>query len=630
MSDRGQPARGRAPSTARISIFGTSDLHVHLLPYDYYADRPVPSVGLAQTVALLERLRAGQPNALLFDNGDFLQGTPLSDYIALESGFCRGDLHPVIAAMNEVGYDAATLGNHEFNYGLRFLTDVLSRVGFPVLSANILLRSETDGAPRQLVPPWTILDRTVVLEDGGTAPLRVGVIGFAPPQVALWDRAMLQGRIVTTEIVAAARAHLPDLRAAGADIVVALCHSGIGGAKPMPEMENAALPLAALPGIDALIVGHAHKVFPGPAFRPAPGIDPVAGTLHGKPAVMPGFYGSHLGIIDLTLARTGRGWRVAAHAVRAEPVLRPGRGAAAAPIRPDRRVVETARSAHEGALDFLRRPLGRLTGPVNSFFVLAAPDSGIRIVADAQRRFARRLLADGPLEAAPLIVAVAPFKAGGWAGPDHYVDIPAGPLSLRNAADLYMFPNTLCAVEVTGAQAMDWLERSAGLFRQVVPGRAGQPLIDPDFACYNFDILDGLTYRIDPSRPSRYSAEGELRDPGARRIVEVGIGGRPLDPDERLVIVTNSYRAGGGGMFRAASAGRPVFSTTVAARDVLVDYIRQVGVVEPEVRATWDFVPLPRTGTLFETSPRARRHAPPNFEPLGPTETGFERFAVSF
>ncbi len=633
MLDKSIIRKDNFPRTARLRLFATTDLHVHIMPYDYYGDCPANDVGLAQVAALFEDLRVNVDNVLLLDNGDFLQGTPLSDVIARDRGTDDDGPHPIITAMNRIGYDAATLGNHEFNYGLPFLDAVLDQAEFPIVSANLLMRRgaapETDETLR---PAWTILDRAMVMDGGGPPrTLRIGVIGFAPPQTADWECLLVDGQISARDILQSAEVQVPRLRAAGADIVVALCHSGIGPETRSVNLENAAVPLAEVPGIDVIIAGHTHMVFPGPDFRKTAVIDPVLGTLHGVPTVMPGRFGSHLGIVDLSLEWTAEGWRVLDHQTRAEPIVTAsGPSQPARPrVQPDERVVKIAESAHRSTLNFMRQRIGKVTGPLNSYFVFATPNSAINLVADAQRRFATALLDGGPDAGRPLISAVSPFKAGGLSDPHAYLDIPAGPLSMRHAAELYLYPNTLCILELSGAGLQDWLERSAGLFRTLVPGLTGQRLIDPNFACYNFDILDGLTYRFDLSRPSRYRADGQLVDRHNSRVVELGLLGRPVDPDETYLVITNSYRAGGGGMFRSPPTGQVVASTALTSRDVLVDHIRQVGLIHPEVRATWDFVPMPGTRVIYTSGAGSVTHMPPHFTHLGSDEDGFESFELS-
>ena len=299
-------------SQAHLRLIQTTDLHLHVLGYDYFTDRALPGTGLARIATRIRALRASAGTSLLLDNGDFLQGTPLADWLAEEGRLGPGELHPMFGAMNALGYDGGTLGNHDFNYGLPFLVNALAGAAFPVVCANVLTaRGAAPAEDTTLQPPWTVLDREVTTGDGRTLPLRIGLIGFAPPQTREWEQFSVGPRIDTRDIVAAALGHLPALRAAGADIVVALAHSGIGDATHSPGMENAATALAALDGIDVVLAGHTHQRFPGPDIAPGPAVDPVAGTLAGKPAVMAGFDGAHFGLIDLVLDHGPQGWRIA-------------------------------------------------------------------------------------------------------------------------------------------------------------------------------------------------------------------------------------------------------------------------------------------------------------------------------
>jgi len=194
-----------AADQAHLRILETTDLHVHVFPYDYYADKPVDTVGLARTAALIAAIRAEATNALLIDNGDFLQGNPMGDYIAYARGMKSGDMHPIIAAMNTLGFEASTLGNHEFNYGLDFLMNTIAGANFPIVSANLAKRQ--GATPREdetLIPPYVILDREVTDGSGMKLALRVGLIGFVPPQIMQWDRKNLEGRVSTRDILATA------------------------------------------------------------------------------------------------------------------------------------------------------------------------------------------------------------------------------------------------------------------------------------------------------------------------------------------------------------------------------------------------------------------------------------------
>jgi 2',3'-cyclic-nucleotide 2'-phosphodiesterase/3'-nucleotidase len=234
-----------------LRLIGTSDLHANIFAYDYYRDRPDDTVGLAKTASLIAAARAEVANALLFDNGDIIQGSPLGDYAALSMGLKRGDVHPMIGAMNAMGYAACTVGNHEFNYGLDFLEIALAGANFPALSCNVL---RPDGS--LYFTPWLVLEPALSDEAGAERRLRIGVIGFTPPQIAQWDESHLNGRATTIGIAEAARVHLPALRAKGVDLVVALCHSGVSRKPPQPGEENAAVALAAVGGVDAMFLGH--------------------------------------------------------------------------------------------------------------------------------------------------------------------------------------------------------------------------------------------------------------------------------------------------------------------------------------------------------------------------------------
>lgn len=623
-----------AAEQAHLRLMETTDLHVHVFPYDYYADKLVETVGLARTATHVAAIRAEATNTLLLDNGDFLQGNPMGDYIAYERGMKEGDLHPVIAAMNALGYDASTLGNHEFNYGLDFLMKSIARAEFPIVSANVVTRR--GAGPTQdttLVPPYVILDRQITDGTGARHLIKIGLIGFAPPQIMIWDRRLLEGRVSSRDIVAAARAWVPVMKEQGADIVIALSHSGIGASEAKDGMENASTALALVDGIDAILTGHTHQVFPSPTFAGLPGVDVAKGTLHGKPATMGGFWGSHLGVIDLLLERDGAGWRVAAHGVETRPISRRGRGrSVAALVDSAPGVLEAAQVDHDATLAYVRRAVGRTAAPLHSYFALVADDPSVRIVNQAQRWYVERMMKGTPHEGLPILSAAAPFKAGGLGGPDFYTDVPVGNLAIKHISDLYLYPNTVHAVRLSGAQVREWLERSAGQFHQILPGVSDQPLLDPDFPSYNFDVIDGVTYRIDLSQPSRFDAQGALSDPAARRIVDLAFEGQPVTDGMAFIVVTNNYRSTGGGIFPGATGDTIIFEAPDTTRDVLVRYVVEQGTIHPKVCGTWAFAPMPGASAVFETGPGGLAYAAAvpgvTLEPMGDGDGGFVRFRL--
>ncbi|MCW3783358.1 bifunctional 2',3'-cyclic-nucleotide 2'-phosphodiesterase/3'-nucleotidase [Defluviimonas salinarum] len=624
-----------AAGQAHLRIMETTDLHVHVFPYDYYSDKPVDTVGLARTAAIIEAIRAEATNAMLVDNGDFLQGNPMGDYIAYERGMKEGDLHPIIAAMNTLGFDASTLGNHEFNYGLDFLMKSVAGANFPIVSANVATRlGASPRADETLLKPYVILDREVTDGAGQAHPIRVGLIGFVPPQIMTWDRRHLEGKAQARDIVETARAWVPQMREESCDIIVALSHSGIADADHADGMENASVPLARVEGIDAVMTGHSHLVFPSPTFDGYAEVDAATGTISGKPAVMAGFWGSHMGLIDLLLERDSNAWRVISFTTEARPISQRNEDRSVTPlVESVPTVLDAVRKEHDETLGYIRRAVGKTSAPLHSYFALVADDPSVQIVSIAQKWYIAEMMKGTDYEALPILSASAPFKAGGRGGPDYYTDVPPGDVAIKNVADLYLYPNTIRAVKVTGAELKDWLERSAGIFNQVTPGEADQPLINPDFPSYNFDVIDGVTYEIDLSQPSKYGPKGEDLNPGASRIGSLMHEGQPVDPAAEFVIATNNYRASGGGAFPGAKGDTIIFEGPDTNRDIIVRYIIEQGTINPAADSNWKFKALPGTSVVFDTGPRAAGHLDGltslAIEPAGDGPDGFARFRIA-
>ncbi|GKY86392.1 bifunctional 2',3'-cyclic-nucleotide 2'-phosphodiesterase/3'-nucleotidase [Sinisalibacter aestuarii] len=623
-----------AANEAHLRIMETTDLHVHVMPYDYYSDRQIDTVGLARTTAHIKAIRSEATNSMLVDNGDFLQGNPMGDYMAYEKGMKEGDLHPVIAAMNTVGFDASTLGNHEFNYGLDFLSKSLAGAAFPVVSANVALEAAADPTgDKTLVKPYVILEKTVVDGAGTEHNVKIGLIGFVPPQIMTWDRRHLEGNVTARDIVETARAWVPQMKEEGAEIIIALSHSGIGAAAWSDGMENASIPLAEVDGIDALMTGHSHLVFPGPDYAETPGVDAANGTIHGKPAVMGGFWGSHLGVIDLMLSFEGGEVSIVSHASEVRPIYERGEGGAiVALVESVPEVEASVQTAHEETLAYVRRAVGKTSAPLQSYFALVADDPSVQIVSQAQLWYIAQMMQGTAYEGLPILSAAAPFKAGGRGGPEYYTDVPAGDVAIKNVADLYLYPNTVRAVKITGAQLKGWLERSAGMFNQITPGEADQVLLNPDFPSYNFDVMDGVTYEIDLSQPMMFDRDGNVINEGANRIVNLQFNGAPVTDDMEFVVATNNYRAGGGGHF-PGTGDTIIFEGPDTNRDVIVRYIVDQGTINPSADANWHFAAMPGTTVLFDTGPKAAEYIGDvkgvTIEPAGEGPDGFARFRIA-
>ncbi|GAA6201984.1 5'-nucleotidase C-terminal domain-containing protein [Aquicoccus sp. SU-CL01552] len=577
---------------ARLRILATSDLHMHLTGFDYGADRPDPARGLTRIASLIATARdeAARDSALvlLFDNGDGMQGTPMDEPAAAPGA----GPHPLMRAFDHLRYDAIGLGNHDFDFGLEALERALAAAPCPALCAN--LRPKGTALPAGL-RPRAILDRRT--PDG--APLRIGVFSVLPPQTGIWNRALLAGRVGFDDIVQSAAREADALRQAGCDLVIALAHTGPepdnAAAKPMAE--NALRTLAALPGVDVALGGHSHEAQTWD--------DPD------RPAVMPGYAGSHLGVIDLALARTAGGWTVARATAALRPVTRRDSGGHLQPLAAeDPALARLIAPAHEATRTALRTPIGQSAHPLHSYFSFFAPDRALALVAAAQAAALRPHLVGTEAEGLPLLSAAAPGKTGGRGGPTHYTDVPAGPLRLRHLCDLSPFPNTLAGVVLTGAQIRDWLEQAAGQFHQIAPGSTDAPLTDPLLPGHGFDVLHGLSYAVDVTAAPLYTPDGTPRPDGAGRIRDLAWNGRPLAPDQRFAVALNGYRAAGGGAFAALRGVRPIPLPSLRIGDALRDYIAGELPRDPLETAPppWRLAPVPKTTAILQTGLGARTH----------------------
>jgi 2',3'-cyclic-nucleotide 2'-phosphodiesterase / 3'-nucleotidase len=625
-----------AANQAHLRLMETTDIHVNIMPYDYYADKPNDTLGLSRTASFIDQVRAEAGNSMLIDNGDLLQGNPMGDYIAYEKGMKGGDLHPVMKAMNVLGYDCGTLGNHEFNYGLDFLFNVMAGAKFPVVCAN-LTKGQLASDPKKddlFFKPYMIIEKQIRDGSGATSPLKIGFIGFVPPQIMVWDAKNLEGKAQTRDIVEAAKAWVPAMKEEGADIVVALSHSGIDGSGQSERMENASLYLAGVDGIDAIFTGHQHLVFPGPKdFDGIAGADTKKGTLMGKPAVMAGFWGSHMGLIDLLIEKDGKSWKIVDFTTEARPIYhRDENRKVVADVKDKPEIVAAVKAEHEATLAYVRRPVGKTSAPLYSYFALVADDPSVQIVSNAQTWYVKDLLKEGQYKDYPVLSAAAPFKAGGRGGADYFTDVPAGDIAIKNVADLYLYPNTVQAVLITGAQVKNWLEMSAGMFNQVPEGAKDAPLLSTSFPSYNYDVIDGVTYQIDLSQPNRFDKDGKLVNPDANRITDLKFDGKAIDPEQKFIVATNNYRAGGGGKFPDIAGDKVILVAPDTNRDVVVRYIIDQGTINPSADGNWSFKPLAGTTAVFESGPKGRQYLGDvkgaKIEDAGDGAEGFAKFRL--
>ncbi len=584
----------------RLRLMQTTDVHVNLVNHDYYQNKPTHEYGLAKTATLIRAARAEVKNSLMFDNGDLLQGNPLGDYVARVKPLAAGQQHPAHRVMQALGYDAANVGNHEFNYGLPFLRNALASAGFPYVNANIYV-DDGDGNPANDVnafTPYVLLERRFTDEAGNTHRLKVGVVGFVPPQVMQWDQQHLRGKVLARDILETARAMLPRIKAAGADVVVAIAHSGFERGETVFFAENVVARLAEVPGVDAILFGHSHGEFPGRFFNTHPKVNLEKGSINGIPAVMPGRWGDHLGVIDLVLEKTATSWQVKGARAHLRPVY--DRTTRQPLVEADAEVLRLVAPEHEGTIAYVSAEVAQTTAPIHSFFAQVADDPSVQVVSRAQLAYAKSALLGTPHDKLPLLSASAPFKSGGRQGWTAYTHIPAGPIALRHVADLYVYPNTVKVVKITGAQVREWLEMSAGAFQRIDPaGAPEQNLLNPGFPSFNFDTIDGVSYRVDVTQAARYDRAGKLVAPTARRIQDLRYNGQPIDDTASFAVVTNNYRASGGGDFPGLDGSNIILDAPDENREAVVQYLRAAGRFDPSADGNWRVLPVPGVKLRF-------------------------------
>ncbi|MDN4643608.1 bifunctional metallophosphatase/5'-nucleotidase [Arthrobacter sp. PsM3] len=559
----GAPAAGASPGSGgkpfTLTVLGTTDLHNNVFNWDYfkntpYADTAGNKIGIAQAATLIKAMRAerGAASTLTIDAGDTIQGTPLAYYFAKISPVSATVKHPMALAMNAVGYDAVGLGNHEFNYGIPLLRTWESQLDFPLLGANV--HDAVTG--RRAFSPY-VLKR--VKPDNGW--VTVGLVGFVTPGCALWDRDNVQGKLDFNGIVEEAKVVIPQLKAAGADVVIVTSHSGAtpgssyGDALPFPE--NASTQLAEeVPDIDAILVGHAHLEIPE-RF--------VANKATGRQVLLtePLKWGMRVSVMDLELVKEKGRWTVtSAHSHLLD----------AKTVDADPAVVRAVQAGHEATVKYVNEVIGTCTAPLSTATACWEDSAAIDAINYVQASTIKAELANGPAAALPVLSIAAAFSRA--------VDVKAGPLTIRDVAGLYIFDNTLLSIKVTGAQVKDYLEWSAQYFKPVssTTARAADvtnavtaaaPGGTPD---YNYDVVYGL------DAPLNY--EIDLAKPVGERITGLSYGGQALRMDQEFALAINNYRQSGGGNFPAVKTAPVLSNSQQEIRQRIIDYVVANGTLD--------------------------------------------------
>ncbi|MER8069583.1 5'-nucleotidase C-terminal domain-containing protein [Streptomyces sp. NPDC094034] len=563
------PVHGRPLKRYSFTVLGTTDLHGNVFNWDYFTDKEFDDsahndVGLAKISTLVDQIRKekGRENTLLIDAGDTIQGTQLSYYYAKVDPITakRGPVHPMAQAMNAIGYDAAALGNHEFNYGIPVLRKFEEQCHFPLLGANALDAKTLKPA----FAPYVIKK----LRTPHGRDVRVAILGLTNPGIAIWDKANVQGKMTFPGLEEQAAKWVPKLRSMGADVVIVSAHSGTSGTSSwgdqLPHVENAATLVAEqVPGIDAILVGHAHAEIPERR---------VVNKKTGKDVVLsePLKWGQRLTLFDFDLVWERGCWTVEKVGSR---ILNSNT------VPEDKKITGLLSDEHRKVVAYVNQVIGTSTAPMSTADAPWKDEPIIDLINHVQTETVKAALAGGEWAALPVLSQASCFS--------RTAAIPAGQVTIKDAAGLYPFENTMEARLLTGAQIRAYLEYSA---RYYVQTAAGAPVDTskltnadntPD---YNYDVVSGLTYDIDIAKPA------------GSRIVNLRFEGKDLDPAAKFVLAVNNYRANGGGNFPHVAAAQQLWANSDEIRNTIIGWVQAAGTVDPTTFASVDWK-LTRDGT---------------------------------
>ena len=600
-----------SPRTFCLRVLATSDVHMQLTSFDYFADTPAPGHGLQALAVTIKDLRAqhvsrsAEHQCLLVDNGDLLQGSVLGNELA--SAKDRSKTHPVADVMNRLGYTAFGLGNHDLDYGLTYLDWFAEGLDATILSSNVAFR-----------PARGWLHRYVLHQAGEVC---VGIISAMPPETLAACHALRGEDIQTEGMVTALKSAAEAARKNGADIILCLAHTGLFGD---PE-ENALEEISKHVPIDALVGGHTHHLFPDAGLSHIPGADVSTGTLNGVPTVMPHSGATHVGCIDLVLEQKPTwAWSVTSSSAFVK---------SAAPASSDiNRVCTPLAELHRTTRASLDTEVARIAAPLHSYFSRVMPTQKQAVIAAAQSTAIDAIRQGTEWADLPLLSAVSSPRAGGRGGPANYTDLPVGALKARQIAQLHVYSNLIWAVCVTGTELREWLDKSASAFMTVSTSSAKTGLVNDAVPSFDFDVIFGTSCEIDITQPARFDSQGHRVQDAGSRILNLSYQGSEISDDDRFLIAVNSFRASGGGKFPGFGPDRAVLSPDLAADDVVQQHLANGALASDGI--PWRFSESCRgLRTWFDTGPGATRflddiaHLSPG-TPVD-TDTGFLRIPIT-
>jgi 2',3'-cyclic-nucleotide 2'-phosphodiesterase/3'-nucleotidase len=520
-----------APARAHIVILSTTDMHGRIFPIDYYTNK-YDNVGIAKVATLVNEARKNDPDLLLLDSGDTIQGTPL-EYFHNKRNNTPPD--PMMLTMNTLHYDAMAVGNHEYNFGLQVLNKARSEAKFPWLSAN----TYDQGTDKTHYPPYIIKE---------VQGVRIGILGLTTPGIPNWENPPNYAGLEFHETVSEAKKWVPVLRdKEKADVVVIAMHMGIeedlrtGITNPssVPN-ENAAVAIARqVPGVDVILMGHTHREI----------TDLI---VNGVLLTQANRWASHVARVDLYLDRDNSGhWQLVAKSARTIPVTEK--------TEIDPEIAKLGEPYDNETQAWLGRSIGESSEELTA--------GGCRFHDSAVIDLIQRV----QLEAGNADVSLAACF-------NDRARIPKGAVTVRDIAGLYEYENTLVTLELTGQQLKDALEHSARYFKEYQPGKSLNDLIDTRIPGYNFDVAQGVSYDIDLTKPM------------GQRIQNLTFKGQPLAPTRKLRVVTNNYRLNGGGGFTMFKDAPVIYRSSAEVRELIIDWVEKNKQVPAQTDNNWRIV----------------------------------------
>ena len=521
-------------NTMELKILATTDVHNYLMNYDYYTMTESNNYGLVKLSTLIKKYKLETPEVedfVIVDNGDLIQGNPFGDFFNQVSPVENGTTHPIYDVFEKIGYDVLGLGNHEFNYGLDYLHQIIENTSITVINSNVF-NAQTN---QHEFTPYAILNKQVVDNKGNVSDIKVGVLNVVPEQILNWDKLFLEGKVIVQDMKESVEENVKKLRdEEGADIVIALAHTGYGVDDYVEGSENVAAALTKVEGLDVVVAGHSHQLFPSENSNlNLSNVNLEKGTINDVVTIQPGNYAEFLGVVSLKLVKDKNG--------KFDVVDAKSENIAALDVENDKEIQDVIQPYHEQVINYVSMPVGNTLNPITSFFSLLSDDASTQIVSDAQLEHVRELVNTQPefskYKDLPILSAVAPF---------------------------------------------------AGNFNQIEEGKDNQDLLSKSFPSFNFDTIDGVTYEIDITKPSRYDSSGKLINESAERIVNLQFNGSAIDESQEFLVVTNNYRVGGGGNFPIFSTGSEVIYTSADEnRQVVANYIASKGDISTEADKNW-------------------------------------------